>query len=81
MNNLMHFLKDLATNPGKQHAFMIEPDVVMNEAGLSETDKQVLRSGDPRTISTALADEHLAALTFGDPGPDPAPDPDPPEED
>jgi hypothetical protein len=81
LSTLFHFLTDLATDPKKQTAFWNTPDTVIEEAGLSEADKVMLKSGDKNKISAAFTSEFtVLAVACVDPGEDPLPDPDPPSE-
>lgn len=79
MNNLLHFLTDLAINPQKQIAFATDPETLMQIAGLAEADQEVLKSGERDKIGAAFVNEltRLSRICL-DPGPDPLPDPDPP---
>ena len=82
MNKLIHFLTDLAANPEKQQTFLVQPEMMMAAAGLSETEQLIIQSRDRYKITAACADDLTPiACTFGDPGPDPSPDPDPPDDD
>ncbi len=79
MDNVSHFLIDLAVNPKQQQAFAKEPVTVMTKVGLSEADQMLLTYGNQAQVSATLADEFFKfAFMFGDPNPDPWPDPDPP---
>ena len=81
MNNLFHFLTDLATNPHKQLVFSRQPDTLMEIAGLSEVDKVLLKSAQHDKISAVFTNEStVLAIVCGDPSEDPLPDPDPPAE-
>lgn len=56
---LTDFLLELAQDPEKAEAFKKDPDKVMAEAGLSEEDQKLLRSGDPQAIREAIDEERL----------------------
>lgn len=78
MNNLLHFLTDLAINPQKQEAFIKAPNVVMDAARLSASDKTALKSRDKTRIAAPFADEFpQISYAVTEPNPDPLPDPDP----
>jgi len=85
MNNLFHFLTDMATNPEKQMMFESNPKAMMEANALSEEHQIALNSGDRAKVIAAIFDEletnELVAVQgaaiWGDPGPDPIPDPDP----
>ena len=82
MSNLLHFLTNLAINPREQEAFAKYPDAVMDKAGLSKSDRAMLKSGDGAQIAVTFADKLFQyAFFITDPNPDPFPDPDPPDSD
>ena len=52
------FVADLSQDPAKQERFKQDPDAVMDEhGGLSDQDKEVLRSNDPDKIKQYLGDD------------------------
>jgi hypothetical protein len=51
---LKHFLAVLATDQEKLAGYLRNPDAVMQEAGLSNADRVVLRSGDPDALEARL---------------------------
>jgi hypothetical protein len=51
---LKHFLAVLATDQEKLAGYLRNPDEVMQEAGLSEADRAVLRSGDRSALEARL---------------------------
>ncbi len=76
MSQLLDFLTDLTIDIQKQRAFINTPEVVMEAAGLSESERITLLSGDKAKIAKSFADEILQ-ITCMEPTPDPMPDPDP----
>ncbi len=56
---LTDFLLELVQNPEKAEAFRKDPNKVMAEAGLSEEDQKLLRSGDPQAIRAAIDKDRL----------------------
>lgn len=78
MANLFHFLTEFAVDPAKQISFRKNPQLVMSEAGLSQTEQAIISSRSSRQIDAVFADKNIPmAYVCGDPGPDPLPDPDP----
>jgi hypothetical protein len=72
LSKLLQVLTDLATNPYKN------PSDLMDEANLSEAERDVIMSREAAKIAAIFAGEEASsALTFADPTPDPEPDPDP----
>jgi hypothetical protein len=51
------FINKLSTDPNFRSQYRANPDGVMDQEGLSEEDKQVLRSGDPDQIRNHLGDD------------------------
>jgi hypothetical protein len=51
---LQTFLTDLAENPAKVDDLIDHPDATLDEAGLSDTDKELLKSRDWHRIQKAL---------------------------
>jgi hypothetical protein len=47
----------LSTDASLRQRFKANPDQVMDEAGLSAHDKEVLKSGDPEKIKQHLGDD------------------------
>ena len=77
MSKLLEVLTDLATNPNKN------PSDLMDEANLSEVERDVIMSREAAKIAALFAQEEApSAVGFADPSPDPEPDdePDPYEE-
>lgn len=71
MSKLLEVLTDLATNPNKN------PSDLINEANLSEAERDVIMSREAAKIAAIFAQEETPpALTFADPTPDPEPDDD-----
>jgi hypothetical protein len=56
MANLFQFLADLATDPDKQEKFRDNPEAAMDEAGLSESEKNVITKGDKEAIVQHLGE-------------------------
>ncbi|MDY6783251.1 MAG: hypothetical protein SW833_12030 [Cyanobacteriota bacterium] len=78
MSKLFKLLTDLALDTNKQSVFINNPNLLMDEVGLSATDRTVMMSKESAKIAAHFADEQTPlTLTLGDPGPDPLPDPDP----
>ena len=51
------FINKLSTDPNLRAQFKANPDAVMDQEGLSEEDKQVVKSGDPDQLRTHLGDD------------------------
>lgn len=51
------FINKLSTDPNLRSQFKANPDAVMDQEGLSDEDKQVVRSGDPEQIRAHLGDD------------------------
>jgi hypothetical protein len=60
------FLVGLATDPARLGAFIKDPGVAMQQAGLSDVDQAILKSGHPATIHARLSGQKFA---FGSPTP------------
>ena len=72
MSKLLEVLTDLAINPNKN------PSDLMDEANLSEVERDVIMSREAAKIAAIFAQEEApSALAFADPTPDPLPDDDP----
>ncbi|WP_437727594.1 MULTISPECIES: hypothetical protein [unclassified Sorangium] len=54
---LMFFIADLARDPNLQAAFSEDPERAMAQAGLSDEQKALLRTRDPKRIADAVAQE------------------------
>lgn len=79
MNNLFHFLTNLAVNPQQQIAFATQPNAMMIAAKLSPAERNIVESKMSKKITDIFTTPHtLLASVCVDPGPDPLPDPDPP---
>jgi hypothetical protein len=50
-------ISKLSTDPGFRQRFRANPDQVMTEEGLSDKDKEVLKSGDPDMIRQHLGED------------------------
>ena len=55
MATLGEFLADVAKDTAKLDALKKNPDKAMTDAGLSDADKAIVRSGDPGKIRAAVA--------------------------
>jgi len=62
MSNLKKLLIDLSSEPSVLKSFKDDPEKAMSAAGLSEEEKETVRSGDPSRIK-AVFDEGPEALT------------------
>lgn len=63
---LVHFLADLVKSPTMQEMLRRDPDAVMDAAGLSDEEKEVLKSGDKQKIAAVVADQVSSSpLWFG----------------
>jgi hypothetical protein len=56
--SLSQFLIDLADVLWRARAWVEDPDSVIDEADLSEEDKEILRSKDLEQVKAAVAKEH-----------------------
>jgi hypothetical protein len=54
---VIQFLTELSQNPEMREAFKNDPDACMDAAGLSNEEKDVLKSGDPDKIRSHLGDD------------------------
>ena len=55
--SLVDSLAEMSKDPAKQEAYRDHPEDEMDKAGLSEEDREVLRSGDRDTITAHLGDD------------------------
>ena len=55
-NRLGRFIADLATNPATLKAYKTDPEAAMSAAGLSESEKGAVRSGNFRAIVDLLGE-------------------------
>jgi hypothetical protein len=55
------FLRNLSTHASMRAAFNRDPETVMKEAGLTETEKKLVRGKDVQAIKKYLADRYMAA--------------------
>ena len=53
-DNLSEFLVDLASNPDRMAAFQADPARVFDEAGLTDQERTVIESRDPRLLSSTV---------------------------
>ncbi len=68
-NRLAAFIAGLATSPRKLDDYREDPEEAMAAAGLSDQDKEVLRSGDWRIICESLGGDDTRPLPrLGAPG-------------
>lgn len=69
---LRAFMVRLASDPERLSAFIADPERAMNEAGLSDEERQLVRSGDQNRLYAALASRpavHAAASAPPAPAP------------
>jgi hypothetical protein len=63
---LVHFFADLVKSPTMQEMLKRDPDAVMDAAGLSDEEKEVLKSGDKLRIAAVVANQVSSSpLWFG----------------
>ena len=78
MSKLLDLLTDLALDSKKQSVFINNPNILIEEVGLSKAEQTAIASGEGTKITALFANEQIPlAVTTSDPGPDPLPDPDP----
>ena len=65
-NKLAAFIVDLATSPEKLTYYKDSEEDAMEEAGLNEQERNVLRSGNWKAICEFLGDDCTRPLTTGD---------------
>ena len=53
-DNLSELLVDLASNADRMAAFHADPERVFDEAGLSDEERTVMRSRDPRLLANTV---------------------------
>jgi len=58
------FINKLSTDPNFLNQYKANPDAVMDQEGLSDEDKQVLRTGDPDQIRNHLGDDPPPIVLF-----------------
>jgi hypothetical protein len=58
------FLRNLSTDASFRDAFAKDPETVMKEAGLSDTEKSLVRSKDVDATKKYLSDQYLAASSI-----------------
>ncbi|WP_064791871.1 hypothetical protein [Shewanella woodyi] len=57
MSNLNDFLENLSSDAELQVRYLENPEQVMEEAGLSEEEKEAMRSGDEKSLSDLTGDQ------------------------
>jgi hypothetical protein len=62
--SLGQFLIDLADDPSHAKAWLEDPDSVIDQADLSEEDKEILRSKDLEQVKAAVAKEYPDQTVF-----------------
>lgn len=78
MSKLLNLLTDLALDSKKQSVFINNPNILIEEVGLSKAEQTAIASREGTQIAALFTDEDTTlAVTTSDPGPDPLPDPDP----
>jgi hypothetical protein len=60
---LTKFLIELSTDPTKKHQFEINPDAVMESAGLTSGERELLLAKDPALVRAWYGVETLAHMT------------------
>ncbi len=63
-NRLAAFVAGLATAPSQLERYREDPEAAMAEAGLSEQDKEALRSGDWNLICEFLGSDATRPMTL-----------------
>ena len=56
-DNALDYVVSVSQNPEMEQAHKEDPDAAMEKAGLSDEDKEVLKSGDLERIRNHLGDE------------------------
>lgn len=56
MSNLNDFLEKLSSDADLKARYLENPEQVMEEAGLSEEEKEAMRSGDEKSLSDLTGD-------------------------
>ena len=59
-----HFIAVLALNPDKLKQYKKDPEAAMEDAGLSEEERNLLRKGDFRLICEFLGDVGPRPITY-----------------
>lgn len=57
------FLVNLSKHASLRAAFKRDPEKVMTESGLSDTEKKLVRAKDVKAIKKYLGDKYLAAIS------------------
>jgi hypothetical protein len=57
MSKIVHFLSDVLSDDKKKQAFQSDPEGVMDEAGLTDEQKAVIKSRHPQAVSAMIASE------------------------
>jgi hypothetical protein len=61
---LANYLMELAENPAKVKALRNNPDAELDASGLSDEEKDVVKSGDPARIRSAFGDPQLGTTVI-----------------
>lgn len=69
LNLFAHFIAELALNPVLLQLYRDDPDKVMEEVGLNEQEKDLLRKGDFQLICKFLGDPGPRPITQNQGGP------------
>src|SRR4051812_32725547 len=75
-DKLLAFMVAVATDPIKLGIFIRDPVVAMAEAGISEVDQAVMKSGNPLIIHARLSGQKFSFTPPGDPSIQSIPTPD-----
>lgn len=59
MSNLNDFLEKLSSDADLKARYLENPEQVMEEAGLSEEEKEAMRSGDEKSLSDLTGDSSI----------------------
>lgn len=57
MSNLQQFLLDVGSDPDKAAAFKADPDAVMDQYGLTDAEKEAVRSSDRQRMGEMIPEE------------------------
>ncbi len=64
MADLKSFLMQLSKDASLRDRFRQDPDAVMEEQGIGESDQEAVRSGDPERIRTAIGADDSAFIVI-----------------
>ena len=57
MSKTVDLIAKLSSDPGLLARYKSDPEAVMDEAGLSDEDKAVMRTNDPQKITAYMGDD------------------------